>query len=79
MPFAGRRSSFSAGLSSQGSYGFYWFSSPYGSGSPDDAWAISLNSSAVNLNSFTSRASGLSVRAFKNTYVVPDSSWTVIQ
>ena len=80
MPFAGNRSYSSASTGNQGSYGFYWSSSPYGNPSfAADARYLSLNSSNVSANSGDNRADGLSVRCFKNSYVTPDSSWTVVQ
>ena len=80
IPFAGSRSYYSAALSDQGSKGFYWTSSPYGgSGWGDHASVVSLNSSDVNVGVYKERAYGCPIRAFKDSYAVPDSSWTVIQ
>jgi hypothetical protein len=78
MPFAGYRSYPNAGLSSQGSVGFYWSSSPYGSSRPSDASYLYLYSSNVIANNNNSRAYGLPVRCFKNSFETPTSSWTVI-
>ena len=79
MPFAGSRDYFSADLIDQGSYGYYWSSSPYGSDSPNRACNLNLDSSNVYANDCRSRANGFSVRCFKDSYVTPDSSWTVVQ
>ena len=79
IPFAGNRSYPSADLGGQGSDGNYWSSSPYGSDYPNDASNLYLNSSYVFANDSSSRAFGFSVRCFKDTYVAPTSSWTVIQ
>ena len=78
MPFAGRRNYSSADLDVQGTHGNYWSSSPYGSDNPGNASYIRLSSSYVDTGN-TRRALGFSVRYFKNSYVVPDSTWTVIQ
>ena len=78
MPFAGYRYQSNAVLNGQGSNGYYWSSSPYGSANPNGARRLYLDSSNVNTNNNNTRANGFSVRCFKNSYVVPTSSWTVI-
>lgn len=77
MPFAGRRNRPDASLNNQGSYGYYWSSSP--DSANDYARSISLSSSSVSARSTSSRGVGFSIRCFKNEYIAPDSSWTVVQ
>ena len=78
MPFVGIRNHTSADISSQGTYGYYWSSSPFGSGDPYGARSLYLDSSRVNAGNDRRRAYGLSVRCFKNSFELPTSSWTVI-
>ena len=74
LPFAGNRNYSDASLNGQGSYGFYWSSSPY-SASSDYVRYLSLNSSRVYANNSYNRANGFSVRCFKDSYVAsPESS-----
>lgn len=78
MPFAGSRSYSTADLTDQGSYGYYWPSSP-NSTSPNYAYRLRLNSSSANTGGNGGlRASGYSIRCFKDTFEVPTASWTVI-
>ena len=70
IPFAGVRSYYDASLNNQGSNGYYWSSSPNSAGS-NYARYLSLNSSSVLANDTSSRALGLSVRCFKDTYEAP--------
>ena len=73
IPFAGFRDRSNAFLY-QGSYGYYWSSSPYSAGS-SIARYLSLSSSSVDASSYYNRASGSSVRCFKDSYVAsPESS-----
>jgi len=75
IPFAGRRNLSNASLSTQGSLGRYWSSSPYGSDYPYLARSLSLSSSNVSANYNDDRAYGYSVRCFKDSYVAsPESS-----
>ena len=74
LPFAGYRSYSDASLSNQGSYGYYWSSSPYSADSYSARY-LYLNSSYVLANYIYGRANGLSVRCFKDSYVAsPESS-----
>lgn len=66
MPIAGNRKYDDASPTYQGSYGNYWSSSPFLSGS-NDARSLSLDFSNVNANNNGDRALGFSVRCFKNT------------
>lgn len=75
MPFAGRRDASSAGISLQWTGGCYWTSSPYGA---TDAHNFYLNSWSVYLTYGDYRASAISIRAFKDIFEAPTSSWTVI-
>ena len=75
IPFAGYRNISNATLSYQGSNGFYWSSSPYGSDYPYNARYLSLYSSNVYADRSYYRAYGYSVRCFKDSYVAsPESS-----
>lgn len=78
MPFAGFRKYSDANTDRQSTYGYYWSSSPY-SDNPNYARYLRLNSSGVGANSYGFRTYGESVRCFKNSYVAPTSSWTVVQ
>ena len=78
IPFAGYITDLTAQFRSKGSYGGYWSSSPSGSDYPNKSLFFYLNSSSVGADSSNNRAYGLSVRCFKNSFVVPTSSWTVI-
>ena len=73
LPFAGSRYYSSAGVDSQGIYGYYWSSSR---SSTNNAYVLSFNSTALNPQNVKYRAYGFSVRCFKNSPVVPTSSWT---
>ena len=76
IPFAGLRVSSNAGIINQNSLGYYWSSSASGT---DAAYIIWPSSSSVWMNITYERASGFSIRCFKNTFEAPTSSWTVIQ
>lgn len=78
LPFTGYRTQSNAVLYNQGSNGVYWSSSPYGSANPNSARGLGLDSSHVYANDYGRRASGFSVRCFKNSFTIPTSSWTVI-
>ena len=65
LPFAGYRSYNNASLYDQGSYGYYWSSSPL-SASSSNARYLYLNSSNVYANYSYYRAHGISVRCFKD-------------
>ena len=76
LPFAGGRNYYGASLNGQGSYGYYWSSSP-SSASSDSARRLYLGSSNVNANFNLDRAYGYSVRCFKDSYVAPSISYTL--
>ena len=76
VPLAGSRNSSSADTSSQGSYGLYWSSTRYNT---SDAYKLYLGLTNLTPWSRSSRASGHSVRAFKNSPVVPDGTWTTLK
>jgi len=78
LPFAGYRSGSNASLYNQGSGGYYWSSSPYGSDYPSNVSYLRLSSSNVNANNNNIRADGFSVRCFKDSFETPTSSWTVV-
>ena len=74
LPFAGRRNYSKASLNNQGSYGYYWSSSPNSAGS-NNARRLYLGSSNVRADNLDNRAVGYSVRCFKDSYVAsPESS-----
>ena len=75
MPFAGMRSR-NASVYYQGSYGYYWSSSPNDS---DSASNLELLSSSVDADGDNFRANADSVRCFKDSFELPTSSWTVIK
>lgn len=75
MPFAGERSDLDASLDSQGGGGHYWSSSPYLS---ERGRMLYLNSSNVSADSSVSRASGSSVRCFKDSYAAPTSDVEIL-
>ena len=76
LPFAGDRSYYDASLNDQGSYGYYWSSSP-NSASSNIARDLYLGSSSVDASYLSNRAYGLSVRCFKDSYVAPSISYTL--
>jgi uncharacterized protein (TIGR02145 family) len=69
LPYAGERRHYIALLSSQGSYGYYWSSSP--SSFDDYAYYLSISSyNGIDTKStFGDRADAYSVRCFKNSPV----------
>lgn len=73
LPFAGRRERLSSIVSGQGSNGFYWSPTPYSS---NNAYSLYFNSSNIYHQDSNNRSHGFSVRCFKNTPVIPTSSWT---
>ena len=73
LPFAGRRERLSSIVSGQGSNGCYWSSTPYNS---NNAYSLYFNSSNIYHQDNDSRSYAFSVRCFKNTPVIPTSSWT---
>ena len=73
LPFAGRRDNSSGGVRYQGTYGNYWSSSRYNA---SNAYNLDFSSPALNPQNYLSRAYGFSVRCFKNSFVIPTSSWT---
>lgn len=66
IPFAGNRNYYDANVYGQGSVAYLWSSSPCSAHS-NYARYLSLNSSNVSANNYVYRASGLSVRCFKNS------------
>ena len=74
LPFAGGRDYSTADLSYLGSLGSYWSSSPNSAGSTH-ARLLDLSSSHVRASSYGKRATGLSVRCFRDSYVAsPETS-----
>lgn len=62
LPLAGFRYYSSAAYYFQGTYGFYWASSPLG----NNGYVVLLSSTQVNPANVNARANGLSVRCLKN-------------
>jgi len=73
IPMAGYRYNSSAGVTNQGTGGYYWSSSRY---SANYAYYLYFSSAALSPQGNYSRASGFSVRCFKNSPTIPTSSWT---
>ena len=73
LPFAGYRDRWDSKVFDHGSYGLYWSSTRY-----DENYAYRLNfgSSNISLQSSGYRSNAYSVRCFKNSPIVPTSSWT---
>lgn len=74
MPLAGARISASWDIRNVGKYGMYWTSSTYENNQPLALTAMS-QSSTVSLWA-TFAANAYLIRAFKDTPVIPDSSWS---
>ena len=75
LPFAGYRYNVSSSVDGQGSYAYYWSSIAY---SDNYAYFLYAHSSMFYPTNWGYRANGYSIRCFKNTPVIPDSTWTVI-
>lgn len=75
MPFAGYRDRSSADVSTQDDYANYWSSTAYDTNS---AYCLFWLSSWLDIESTSNRSFGQSIRAFKDTPVVPNSSWTTL-
>ena len=73
LPFAGYRGYSSADVYRQGFNGNYWSSSRYNT---NLAYYLSFSSVGLGPQSIEYRACGFSVRCFKDSPVVPTSSWT---
>jgi len=76
MPFAGNRLYSDASINNQGTYGYYWSSSPY-TKFPERASIIFIHSASLLVDAGI-RTFGYPVRCFKNSFELPTSSWTVI-
>lgn len=73
LPFAGYRDYSSAGVSYQGTDGYYWSSFRYNA---NNAYYLYFRSSALTPQDKYYCANGYSIRCFKNSPVIPTSSWT---
>lgn len=72
LPIAGRRNYATSNVGSS-STGYYWHSTRYNTYS---AYCLSFSSTAITTGNTFYRSYGSSVRWFKNSPVVPTSSWT---
>ena len=75
IPFAGYRDATDGWDDFQDEFTGLWSSSTPNNG---NAYSISLTPSKVTVG-FGSRANAVSIRAFANGYIEPDSTWTVVQ
>lgn len=75
MPFAGYRKASDASIDNQGTYGFYWSSSPFDY--PARASLLLLRSSNVVADGQNDRCHGGTVRLFLDEYLEPDNTRTV--
>ena len=73
LPFAGTRIYSSAEVSDQGTKAFYWSYTKY---STNSAYYFRANSTSFGTNYAYYRAHGLSLRPFKDSPIIPTSSWT---
>ena len=78
MPFAGSRNNSTSNISSQGSMGFYWSSSPYVNNTTYRARLLQMYPASISMQSDKERPAGLPIRCFKNSFEIPTSSWIVI-
>lgn len=74
MPLAGSRNYYYSDVNSVGNISYYWTSTP----AMTDAYNLYINSSNIYPQNLSNRAGGNSVRCFKNTSVIPTSSWTTL-
>lgn len=75
MPMAGSRDAYDSSVADVGSYGEYWFSTPSGA---DFAYYLYFSPSNISFMGDFAHAFGYSVRCFKDTPVIPTSSWTTL-
>ena len=78
MPFAWVRSFSSSNKNSEGSRWYYWWSDVYDYQNITARCAV-LYSNTLYVPHTSSRGDACSIRAFKDSYVTPESDWTVIQ
>ena len=79
MPFVWYRRYTDATILNNGTSGSYWSVSPHWNANLNHAKYLSLTSSDVWVNSSDNRSNAFSLRAFKDTYVEPDNTWTVVE
>lgn len=75
MPMAGYRKYSDAAISSVGTYGRYWSSTP---NNTDYAYSLNSTSASINPEYDIRRAIGFAVRCFKDKPIIPTSSWTTL-
>lgn len=73
MPFAGQRSNINSDPSNQGQYGFYWSSSKRNATS---AYQFYLLPTYIQWSNYSMPCIWFPIRCFKDSPVVPTSSWT---
>ena len=77
LPMAGRRNYNTPNFSSRGTYGHYWASTPHSD--VKNAHCFFFGASyPITTQSYGRRAYGCPIRCFKDSSVVPTSSWTVL-
>lgn len=75
MPFAWYRVGSSSSVASQGDIGFYWAN---GANNPGYSYLSRIQSNYSSVTYNWQRYTWVSIRAFKDTPVAPDSSWTAL-
>lgn len=78
LPYAGKRTYDKATVSDQGSVGNYRSSSPWQNWFIHSTYVLTFDSSYANAQNTSDRSYWRPIRAFKNSPLVPDTSWTII-
>lgn len=76
MPYAGIRVFDDTAINFQGNGGYYWASTPHETSSGK---RLTIASGVVGADHYDWRSNANSIRSFKDSYVTPDSTWTVVQ
>ena len=69
LPLAGGRGYYDGAVFEQGNNASYWSSSPRGGSNPERAWYLGFRSNNVYPSYDDFRATGKSLRCFKDSYV----------
>ena len=72
LPFAGRRNYSSSNKEDEGTDGYYWTHKSY---DRTKGYHLTISSSSISYNAINLQSYWQSIRAFKDTPVVPTSSW----